>query len=125
MARNLCPDLERASIAVMVTLIILSFATSVAQIGAIVLGGLAGLWLCRNEAQTPSGQVDSPVSRSVGLVALAMFFLLLAVLPALRSLTASSSVALFDASYRSAHSSSAAATSCSPFCVKRSSRGAG
>jgi chromate transporter len=30
-----------------------------------------------------------------------MFFLLLAVLPALRSLTASSSVALFDASYRS------------------------
>ncbi|ABE62743.1 Chromate transporter [Nitrobacter hamburgensis X14] len=101
MARNLCPDLERASIAVMVTLIILSFATSVAQIGAIVLGGLAGLWLCRNEAQTPSGQVDSPVSRSVGLVALAMFFLLLAVLPALRSLTVSSSVALFDASYRS------------------------
>jgi chromate transporter len=101
MARNLCPDLERASIAVMVTLIILSFATSVAQIGAIVLGGLAGLWLCRNEAPAPSGQVDSPVSRSVGLVALAMFFLLLAVLPALRSLTASSSVALFDASYRS------------------------
>jgi chromate transporter len=101
MARNLCPDLERASIAVMVTLIILSFATSVAQIGAIVLGGLAGLWLCRNEAPAPSGQVDSPVSRSVGLVALAMYFLLLLVLPALRSLTASSSVALFDASYRS------------------------
>jgi chromate transporter len=101
MARNHCPDRERASIAVMATLITLSFTASVAQIGAIVLGGLAGLWLCRNEAPAPSGNVDIPVSRGVGLVALAMFLLLLAVLPALRSLTASSDVALFDASYRS------------------------
>src|ERR1700747_1961562 len=50
MARTLCPDRERASIAVVAALIILFSTSSVAQIGAIVLGGLAGLWLCRREA---------------------------------------------------------------------------
>lgn len=47
MARNLCPDRARASIAAAAALIILFGMTSIAQIGAIVLGGLAGLWLCQ------------------------------------------------------------------------------
>jgi len=54
MARNLCPDRERASIAVVAALIILFSTASIAQIGVIVLGGLAGLWLCRSEAPAPS-----------------------------------------------------------------------
>jgi chromate transporter len=82
-------------------LIILFSTSSIAQIGAIVLGGIAGLWLCRSGAQAPSGHVEMPVSRTAGLVALAGFFLLLAGLPALRSLTRSFGVALFDAFYRS------------------------
>jgi chromate transporter len=101
MARNLCPDRERASIAVVAALIILFSTASIAQIGAIILGGLAGLWLCRSEAPAPSGHVEIPVSRTVGLITLAMFFVLLAGLPALRSLTGSAGVALFDAFYRS------------------------
>jgi chromate transporter len=101
MARNLCPDRERASIAVVAALIILFSTSSVAQIGAIVLGGIAGLWLCRSGAQAPSGHVEMPVSRTAGLVSLAGFFLMLVGLPALRGLTGSSGVALFDAFYRS------------------------
>lgn len=101
MARNLCPDRERASIAVVAALIILFSASSVAQIGAILLGGIAGLWLCRSGVPAPSGHVEMPVSRTAGLVGLAGFFLLLAGLPALRGLTGSSGVALFDAFYRS------------------------
>jgi chromate transporter len=101
MARNLCPDRERASIAVAAALVILFSASSIAQIGAIVLGGLAGLWLCRSEAPAPSGHVDIPVSRTVGLVCLACFFILLAGLPMVRALTGSSGVALFEAFYRS------------------------
>lgn len=42
-----------------------------------------------------------PVSRVVGVIALVMFFVLLAGLPALRSVTGSMGVALFDAFYRS------------------------
>src|ERR1700756_1784059 len=71
MVRNLCPDRERASIAVVAALIILFSTASIAQIGAIVLGGLAGLWLCRSEASAPSGHVEIPVSRTVGLITLA------------------------------------------------------
>ena len=101
MARNLCPDRERASIAVVAALIILFSTSSVAQIGAIVLGGIAGLWLCRKGMQSPSGHIDVPVSRTAGLVALTGFFLLLVGLPMLWRLTGSSGVALFDAFYRS------------------------
>ncbi|MCP3463334.1 chromate efflux transporter [Bradyrhizobium sp. CCGUVB23] len=101
MARNLCPDRERASIAVVAALIILFSTASIAQIGAIILGGLAGLWLCRSEAPAPSGHIEMPVSRTKGVITLAMFFVLLAGLPALRGLTESTGVALFDAFYRS------------------------
>jgi len=101
MSRNLCPDRERASIAVVAAIIILFSTASIAQIGAIVLGGLAGLWLCRSDAPAPSGRVDIPVSRTVGLISLGIFFVLLAGLPALRGLTGSTGVALFDAFYRS------------------------
>lgn len=101
MARSLCPDRERASIATVAALILLFSTSSVAQIGAIVLGGIAGLWFCRSEAQTPSGHVEMPVSRTTGLAALAGFFLLLFGLPVLWKLTGSSGLALFDAFYRS------------------------
>ncbi|MGJ5073370.1 chromate efflux transporter [Bradyrhizobium oligotrophicum] len=100
MARTLCPDRTRASIAVAATLIILLSSASAAQIGAIVLGGLAGLWLCRGEA-APSGHVAIPVSRSVGFMALVLFVVLLAGLPLLRGSTGSTPLALFDAFYRS------------------------
>jgi chromate transporter len=101
MARSLCPDRERASIAVAAALVILFSTSSVAQIAAIALGGIAGLWLCRGAPAAPSGHVAMPVSRRAGLVALTSFFVLLAGLPVLRGLTGSSGVALFDAFYRS------------------------
>jgi chromate transporter len=103
MARTLCPDRERASIAVVAALVILLSSSSVAQIGAIVFGGIAGLWFCPTQAVTPSdqGHMSVPVSRRAGLVALTAFFLLLAGLPILGNPTHSQAVALFEAFYRS------------------------
>jgi chromate transporter len=101
MARTLCPDRERASIAVLAALIILFSTSSVAQIGAIVIGALAGLWLCRGAAPMAGGHVVIPVSRTAGVVALSAFFVLLGGLPILRSLWPASGVALFEAFYRS------------------------
>ncbi len=101
MARTLCPDRERASIAVVAALLILFSTSSIAQIAAIVLGGIAGLWLCRAAPPTSTGHISVPVSRTVGLVALTVFFLLLVGLPVLRSLGISQGVALFEAFYRS------------------------
>ncbi|MBN8959630.1 MAG: chromate efflux transporter [Rhizobiales bacterium] len=101
MARNLCPDRERASIAVVAALILLLSTSSIAQIGAIAIGAVAGLWLCRSDAPAPSGHVKMPVSRTAGVVALICFLVLLPGLPVLREVTGSSGVALFDAFYRS------------------------
>ncbi|MGB0085433.1 MAG: chromate efflux transporter [Rhodomicrobiaceae bacterium] len=101
MAHTLCPDRERASIAVLAALIILFGASSAAQIAAILLGGIAGLWLCRSSPSTSTGHMAIPVSRTVGFIALAAFFLLLVGLPVLRSLAPSQGIALFEAFYRS------------------------
>jgi chromate transporter len=101
MARTLCPDRQRASIAALSALLILFSTSSIAQIGAIALGGVLGLWLCRGAPPPAEGQIRIPVSRRAGLVALTAFFVLLAGLPIAQHLTHSSGVALFDAFYRS------------------------
>ena len=101
MARTLCPDRQRASIAALSALIILFSTSSIAQIGAIALGGVLGLWLCRGAPPPAEGHIHMPVSRRAGLVALTAFFVLLAGLPIAQHLTHSSGVALFDAFYRS------------------------
>src|ERR1700752_1042253 len=83
MALSLCPDRERASIAVVATLIIFFSTSPVAQVAAIALGGIAGLWLCRNGRAPAASHVAMPVSRRAGLVALTMFFTLLIGIPVL------------------------------------------
>jgi chromate transporter len=99
MARTLCPDWQRASIACVAALMILFTTSAVAQIGAILMGGIAGLWLCRQPAPSLAKPLGVPVSRRVGVLALASFFILLIALPALGS--SSHGVELFDAFYRS------------------------
>ncbi|HEY1314044.1 MAG TPA: chromate efflux transporter [Steroidobacteraceae bacterium] len=99
MAATLCPDRQRASIACVAAVIVLSGNSSTAQIGVILMGGIAGFWLCRASAPTVSRPLGIPVSRRVGIVALAAFFVLLAVLSVLGMRYRG--FELFDAFYRS------------------------
>jgi chromate transporter len=101
MARTLSPDRERAAIALAAALINLFSTSSVAQIGSIILGGVAGLWLCRNAPPPAGGHIAMPVSRRVGMAALVVFFGLLFGLPVVQSIAHSQGVALFQAFYRS------------------------
>jgi chromate transporter len=101
MARTLCPDRERAAIAVVAALIILFSGSSLSQIASILLGGIAGLWLCRAAPPAEHGHFAVPVSRSVGLAALIAFFVLLLGLPLLQRLQLWQGIAVFDAFYRS------------------------
>ena len=101
MSRTLCPDRERASIAVLAALIILFSSSSIAQIASILLGGLAGLWLCRGAPPAMSDHLAVPVSRTAGLMALTAFFILLVGLPILQSVGLWQGLAVFDAFYRS------------------------
>lgn len=97
MARTLTPDRERAGIALVAVPIVVFDAGSVGQVAAIVVGGLAGLWFCQNEATTTAAHLAFPVSRPVGFGCLALFFTLLAFLPVTASISSAHGVALFDA----------------------------
>jgi len=101
MARTLCPDRQRASIALVATLVMLFSTSPAAQIGAIALGGIAGLGLCREATPPSTGVVQLPVSRAAGVLALTAFFALLVGLPLARGLGHSQGLALADAFYRS------------------------
>jgi chromate transporter len=101
MARTLCPDRERASIAALAAVLILFSTASLVQIGAILLGGIAGLWLCRGAPPAAQGHMPVPVSRKAGMVALFLFFLLLIGIPIVQGFVRAPGVALFDAFYRS------------------------
>lgn len=100
MAQKLTPDKERAGIALAAVLIVMFLASSAGQVVAIVAGGLAGLWLCRDTAATLPGHLAFPISRRAGAIALAAFFVLLVGLPVAASVTGSHGVALVDAFYR-------------------------
>ena len=100
MARALCPDRDRASIAVLATLVVFFAATSAGQIGAIVLGGVLGLWWCRDAPGAPTGGLPVAVPRGVASACLAAFFLLLVGLPLAVRLGAGHAVEVFEAFYR-------------------------
>jgi chromate transporter len=101
MARTLAPDRARAGIALAATAIVTFFAGSFAQIAAIALGAVAGLWLCRGDVASVSGQLNFPVTRRAGVTALCVFAALLLIPPAVATATGSEKLALFNAFYRS------------------------
>jgi chromate transporter len=101
MARTLCPDRRRASIATVAALLILLSSSSVAQIAAILLGAVAGLWLCRGAPPPAVAHVTMPVSRRAGFLALAAFSILLAGVLVVQLRPSQDAVGLFAAFYRS------------------------
>jgi chromate transporter len=101
MARSLCPDRERASIAAGAALIVLFSTSSVAQIAAIVLGGVAGFLLCRDAPPPSGGHVAMPVTRQAGTIALVAFFVLLLGSLLLQGRLSLQGYDLFAAFYRS------------------------
>jgi chromate transporter len=98
MARSLCPDRVRASIAIVALVIMLIASWSIFQIGTIVVGGIAGWMLCPAEPAPSHDSIRMPVSRKLGMICLTAFFVILAfTFVPVRVGT----LALFDAFYRS------------------------
>lgn len=98
MARSLCPDRERAAIALGAVVVLAFVPGAAGMVGAIALGAVAGLALGRGAGgEGPAGPL-LPVSRQVALLALAAFFALLAGLPLLAGLSQGWAVA--DSFYR-------------------------
>ena len=101
MALSLTPDAKRAAIAAAATVLATMAATTLGQIGAIAVGAVAGLVVCRESRADASPVRLPPVPRTIGLGALGLFLLLLLGVPLLEAATRSPTLARFDAFYRS------------------------
>lgn len=98
MARSLCPDRERATIALGAVAVLAFAPGAFGMVGAILAGALAGLALGRGEG-SESGALAIAVPRRAALACLALFFVLLAALPLLAG--TGQALAVFDSFYRS------------------------
>jgi chromate transporter len=100
MARSLAPDRTRATLAVVATIITLAIPSAWGQIGAILLGGVIGIWLLRSDAEPDHVVLPLRVRRSTGAVMLALFFALLVGLPLLAATIPLQALKEFEAFYR-------------------------
>ena len=101
MARSLCPDAKRATLAALASIGVLAVPSPLAQASAIVVGGVVGWALLRADAATDHVDLGVRVNRSVAIAALALFFAGLIGLPVLASAFPSQTMALVDSFYRS------------------------
>ena len=102
MARNLCPDRPRATVAVGAAVLVLAVPEAVGQIAAIAAGGLIGWALLGDPgAAPPRVPLAVSVPRALAPVALALFFAPLFGLPLLSAAVSSQGLAYFDSFYRS------------------------
>jgi len=103
MARNLAPDRRRASLAVAAALVALAAPSSVGQIAAIVLGGIAGLTLLPQPElrDTRHTQLGVRIPRGVAVTLLGLFFALLVLLSPLAEAVGGQTLRLIAAFYRS------------------------
>ena len=99
MATQLCPDRNRATIALTAAAVVLAFPAALTQVGVIVLGALVGYGLYRGNTDSAEAGRRSDTRRA-GLLYLLLFFVLLAGLPMLAALTRSHLVLLVDGFYR-------------------------
>lgn len=101
MARNLCPDRERITLAAAAAVIALAVPTAIGQVGTIVLGGVVGLALQRTPL--PAGTAATfPLSHggATGVLFLAIFLGILIGLPMVVAASGSPVMAMIDSFYR-------------------------
>ncbi|WP_043527091.1 chromate efflux transporter [Litchfieldella xinjiangensis] len=100
MARNLCPDRARATIALMAAIIVVSVNDPLGQVAAIGMGALVGRVVYRGALYGSTHSLSLPVTRRAGLAALGLFFMLLLGLPLWVWMGAGQAISVVDAFYR-------------------------
>ncbi|MBN6210055.1 chromate efflux transporter [Ralstonia flatus] len=106
MARKLCPDWQRAGIALISIAVLGALTTVYAQLVVIALGAVLGLLLCRSARPAPAGLKAAQggafrVSHMASIVSLVLFCVLLFGLPVAADLYPWMPAKVFDAFYRS------------------------
>ncbi|WP_095162928.1 chromate efflux transporter [Pseudomonas sp. Irchel 3F5] len=100
MARNLCPDVPRMLLMAVATCLVLLMPAAWAQVAVIGAAGIAGLVLFKPDKSAEHDPLPITVSQRAGCLWLLVFFALLMALPLLAELSASPTLSMIDAFYR-------------------------
>jgi chromate transporter len=100
MAKSLCPDRQRATLAIVAAVVTLSWPTAAGQMVAIIIAGIVGWLFLAPTILTSQVHAQFPVSKRTGVFAWIIFFVLLLGLPAIRPLAQSHWLDVFDSFFR-------------------------
>jgi chromate transporter len=100
MARSLCPDRERATMAVLASIVTLAWPTAVGQLSSIAVAGVVGVIIFPGTASSSLSHMRFPVGKKTGIAAWIIFFALLFGLPLVRQLAPSHALEVFDSFFR-------------------------
>jgi chromate transporter len=100
MARSLCPDRERATIAILASIVTLAWPTAVGQLLSIAVAGIVGSILFSGTVSSSISHMRFPIGKKTAIVAWIIFFTLLLGLPLLRQIAPSHALEVFDSFFR-------------------------
>lgn len=100
MGKSLAPDLPRIALAVAAAFTILLVPMAWAQIAVIVIAGIIGYMMYRNEKAPEAVKLVLTFGKKTGIAAWTIFAALLVGLPLLRTIFESAQLAIFDIYYR-------------------------
>ena len=100
MAKNLCPDRQRASLAILAAIVTLAWPSAAGQLISIAAAGIFGWLLLPPAGLGGEAHTQFPVSKRTAIIAWITFFALLFGLPIIRRLASSQTLAVFDSFFR-------------------------
>jgi chromate transporter len=100
MARSLCPDRERATIAILTAVFTLAWSSAIGQLSLIVIAGLIGAMIFPGLTSSSHPHTRFSIGKKTGITAWVIFFALLVGLPFYRQIAPSHAVEIFDSFFR-------------------------
>lgn len=100
MAKSLCPDRQRATLAILAAVVTLAWQSAVGQVLAIAVSGLIGWYFLPPTGLGADSHARFPISKRLGIAAWIVFFAFLFGLPVLRQIAPSHALAVFDSFFR-------------------------
>jgi chromate transporter len=99
MSKKLCPDIQRATIAILSAGVLLVIGNAWIQLLVVIGGAIAGIYMCKANATEAASQIPIHYGRKLGSILLLLFFAMLAGLPFFSSQNASL-ISMAEAFYR-------------------------
>ena len=100
MTKSLCPDRQRATLAILAAIVTLSWPTASGQLVSLIIAGIIGWSMLPPTGLGAETHTRFPLSTRAGIIAWIIFFALLLGLPAIRQLAQSHTIDVFDSFFR-------------------------